>query len=51
MEGWYQFLNGEWVQAPNGIILPGTTEPTLDPETMEQNGWIWYDESPIKENQ
>lgn len=45
-EGYYQFLNGEWVQCINGIILPGSTEPTLDPEIMEKEGWIWLNEKP-----
>lgn len=48
MEGYYKFLNGEWVCAINGIILPYTTEPTLDLQIMEENGWEWYDESPTE---
>ena len=46
--GYYKFVNGELVYAPNGIILPYTTEPTLDPQIMEDNGWEWYNETPIE---
>lgn len=46
MKGYYKFVNGEWVCAPNGIILPYTTEPTLDPKIMEENGWVWLDKKP-----
>jgi len=47
-EGYYKFVNGEWAKAPNGIILPGTTEATLDPKVMEENGWVWYSVSPAE---
>jgi len=46
MEGYYKFVNGEWICAINGIILPYTTEPTLDPIIMEENGWMWYEDMP-----
>lgn len=48
MEGYYKHVNGEWICAPNGIILPNTTEPTLDPVTMEAEGWAWMNEAPEK---
>lgn len=47
--GYYKFVNGEWTYAPNGIILPNTTEPTLDPVIMEENGWHWYETKPMEE--
>lgn len=46
MEGYYKFVNGEWAYAPNGIILPYTTEPTLDPIILNDNGWFWYETNP-----
>ncbi len=46
MKGYYKFVNGEWICAINGIILPNTTEPTLDSIIMEANGWIWMEEKP-----
>lgn len=46
MKGYYKFVNEEWICAINGIILPNTTEPTLDPIIMEANGWIWMEEKP-----
>ena len=47
-QGYYKFLNGEWVMAVNGIILPNTTEPTKDPEVLEKEGWIWLDSTPTE---
>lgn len=44
--GYYKFVNGEWVQCINGIILPHTTEVTTDPKILEENGWIWFEEKP-----
>ena len=44
--GYYKFVNGEWVRAANGIILPHTTEATTDPKILEENGWEWFDEIP-----
>lgn len=48
MEGYYKFVNGEWVCAINGIILPNTTEPTLDPDILKENGWVWYESDPTQ---
>lgn len=46
MEGYYKYVNCEWTMAPNGIILPYTTEATMDPVVLNENGWYWYDEQP-----
>jgi len=50
-EGYYKKVNGEWVHAPNGIVLPYTDTPTLDKEIMEADGWVWLTEKPIEENE
>ena len=49
MEGYYKFVNGEWAGCPNGIILPNTTEPTLEPAILEAEGWIFMVEKPSEE--
>ena len=51
MEGYYKIVNGEWAYAPNGIVLPYTTEPTIDKEVMEANGWEWFNEAPQTEQE
>lgn len=50
-QGYYKIVNGVWTCAPNGIILPNTTEATLDKEVMEANGWEWMNEKPIDEDE
>jgi len=47
--GYYKFVNGEWAKAPNGIILPNTTEPTLDPVIMQENGWVYCEAKPYED--
>jgi hypothetical protein len=51
MEGYYKIVNGEWAYAPNGIVLPHTSEPTIDKEVMEANGWEWFNEAPQTEQE
>lgn len=45
-EGYYKLIDGIWVCAVNGIILPNTTEPTLEPSILEENGWIYFNVAP-----
>ncbi len=46
---YYKFVNGEWIDCPNGIILPNTTEPTFDAEILQAEGWVLMDEKPVIE--
>lgn len=49
--GYYKIVNGEWAFAPNGIILPNTTVPTIDPKILQEHGWQFFEFSPINQEE
>lgn len=50
-DGFYKLEDGNWQYAPNFVYAPNYTllREEKDTYTYPVEGWVWYDESPIKE--